>query len=67
MENQYNEKNTMKLVEAWDDVAPSASEVVGIAMNTRAILVQNVLLSQISESLAILANNTRLIQEKESK
>lgn len=67
MENKFNEKHVIELLNAWDAVAKTAAERVCFATTARAILIQNVLLTQISESLAILANNTRLIQEKESK
>lgn len=67
MANKYNENRMIAHEIVSAGMVPSAETSSSVAWIRNSIDTQNILLAQISESLAILANNTRLIQEKESK
>lgn len=67
MENNYSEHKLEVDVEASKSFGPTSDLKESLARVAYLSSIQNVLLAQISENLAILANNTRLIQEKESK
>lgn len=67
MENNYTEKGMLWRAEVNSKLRPTADRDDLLAMTSGSLDSIGILLAQISESLAILANNTRLIQEKESK
>lgn len=67
MENKHSEKAMVAYEKFNDAMRPVSDQEDLLSIMSGSLDSIGVLLAQISESLAILANNTRLIQEKESK
>lgn len=66
MENDYTEKDMRWRAYVNSKTRPTANQEDLLSMISGSLDCVCVLLAQTSESLAILANNTRLIQDKES-
>lgn len=67
MENKHSEQAMVAYEKFNDAMRPVSDQEDLLSIMSGSLDSIGVLLAQISESLAILANNTRLIQEKESK
>ena len=66
-ENNYTEEDMKERVKLVTMLSPAASDSMKLSHIAEAVTELGVLLAQISESLAILVNNTRLIRRKEAK
>ena len=65
MGNRYHEEQLIDRVDAGVNIGAHLTVPGGLNGINISIDILNVLLAQISESLAIIANNTRLMNEKE--